>query len=197
MFDALAPLTAEELECVLGRLAAVDGAGATESEQIDIVAVLEKLKGAAAAAQARVTDSLAIARSRREAERGVPAAKRCQGLAAEVALARRCSPHRGAQSLGLSRALVREMPHTHELLSRGEISEWRATVVVRETAVLSVSTASRSTLSSPPSWPTSVTARQQRRLEPSVTASTPARRSVVLAARGPTATSACDRPQTR
>ena len=30
------------------------------------------------------------------------------------------------------------MPHTHALLARGEISEWRATLVVRETAVLSV-----------------------------------------------------------
>ena len=122
---------------MLERLAALDGAGATEAEQIDYVALLERLKGAAAGAQARVTDHLAAARTAREAERGVPPAKRCQGLAAEIALARRCSPHRGAQSLGLARAIVREMPHTHALLTRGEISEWRATLVVRETAVLS------------------------------------------------------------
>ena len=138
MFDTLSPLTTEELGCLLERLAAVDGAGSTETEQIELVALLEKLKGAAAAAQARVTDNLAIARTAREVERGVPTAKRCQGLAAEVALARRCSPQRGAQSLGLARAIVREMPHTHELLTRGEISEWRATLVARETAVLSV-----------------------------------------------------------
>ena len=137
MFDT--PLTpVEELGYVLERLAALDGAGATESEQIELLASLEKLKGATAAAQARVTDSLAVARNAREAERGVPSAKRCQGLAAEVALARRCSPHQGAQSLGLSRAVVREMPDTHDLLTRGEISEWPAIVVVRETAVLSL-----------------------------------------------------------
>src|SRR3954453_1962163 len=137
MFDSRTPLSLDELACVLERLAVLDGADATEAEQIDYVAALEKLKGAAAAAQARVTDHLAAARTAREAERGVPAARRCQGLAAEIALARRCSPHRGAQSLGLARALVREMPHTQALLSRGEISEWRATLVVRETAVLS------------------------------------------------------------
>jgi hypothetical protein len=137
MFESPAPLSPEELECALERLAATDGAGATEAEQIDYVALLERLKGAVAAAQARVTDHLAAARTAREAERGVPPAKRCQGLAVEIALAQRCSPHRGAQSLGFSRAIVREMPHTHELLSRGEISEWRATLVVRETAVLS------------------------------------------------------------
>ncbi|MBV9831494.1 MAG: DUF222 domain-containing protein, partial [Marmoricola sp.] len=105
---------------------------------MEYVAVLEKLKGGAAGAQARVTDNLARSRTAGEAERGVPPAKRCQGLAAELGLARRTSPHRGAQSLGLARALVREMPRTHELLTRGEISEWRATLVVRETAVLSV-----------------------------------------------------------
>ena len=137
MFDLVPPFTLRELESVLERLAALDGAGATEAEQIDYIAVLERLKGAAAAAQARVTDHLAVARAAREAARGVPAAKRCQGLAAEVALARRCSPHRGAQALGFARAVVREMPGTHEQLSRGEISEWRATLVVRETAVLS------------------------------------------------------------
>ena len=137
MFDTSTPLSLTDLECVLEQLAALDGAGATEAEQIDYVAVLERLKGAAAGAQARVTDHLAATRTAREAERGVPPAKRCQGLAAEIALARRCSPHRGAQSLGLARAIVREMPHTHALLTRGEISEWRATLVVRETAVLS------------------------------------------------------------
>ncbi len=73
-----------------------------------------------------------------EAARGIPSAKRGQGLATEIALARRISPHRGAQGLGLARVLVREMPHTHELLTRGEISEWRATLIVRETAVLSL-----------------------------------------------------------
>lgn len=136
MFDA-ASTSPTELERVLEQLAVLDGVHASEAEQIDLVALLEKLKGAAAAAQARVTNHLAATRNAREAERGVPPAKRCQGLAAEIALARRCSPHRGAQSLGLAKALVREMPKTHALLTRGEISEWRATLVVRETAVLS------------------------------------------------------------
>lgn len=127
-----------DLECAIDLLAALDGAGATEAEQIEYVAALEKVKGALAAAQARVTDNLARARAASEAQRGVPPARRCRGLSAEIALARRTSPHHGARDLGLARALVREMPHTHDLLARGEISEWRATVMVSETAVLSV-----------------------------------------------------------
>src|SRR4051812_35687075 len=98
MFDTRTPLSLDELECVLEQLAALDGAHATEGQQIDYVAALERLKGAAAAAQARVTHHLAAARTAREAEGGVPPARRCQGLAAEIALARRCGPHRGAQS---------------------------------------------------------------------------------------------------
>ena len=130
--------TVEELECFLGRLADLDGAGAAEAVQIQELSLLERLKGAIAGAQARVTDQLVRTRSARESERGTPAAKQCQGLAAEIALARRTSPHRATRDLGLAKALVREMPQTHDLLTRGEISEWRATLVVRETAGLSL-----------------------------------------------------------
>lgn len=130
--------TAAELEFFLDRLGALDGADATEVEQIRYVSVLERLKGGCGAAQARVTENLVRSRTAREETRGVPAAKRCQGLAAELGLARRTSPHRAARDLGLAKVLVREMPHTHALLTQGEISEWRATLVVRETGALSL-----------------------------------------------------------
>ncbi len=56
-------------------------------------------------------------------------------MAAQVALARRESPFRGRQHLGLALAL-REMPHTAAAFSAGEVTEWRATVLARETACL-------------------------------------------------------------
>jgi hypothetical protein len=59
-----------------------------------------------------------------------------KGVAAQVALARRESPHRGSRLVGLAQALVHEMPATMAALSAGEISEWRATIVARETACL-------------------------------------------------------------
>ncbi len=126
-----------ELQEILDRLAALDGAGSAEAEQLDHLALLERLKAALAAAQARVTMALVQTRTRREAASGVAANRRCQGLAAEIALARRMSPHRGARELGLATVLVREMPRTLAGLTRGAIPEWRATLVVRETAVLS------------------------------------------------------------
>ena len=55
---------------------------------------------------------------------------------AEVALARHVSPTQGARHLGFAAAMT-EMPHTMRALSRGQISEWSATVLVKETAILS------------------------------------------------------------
>jgi hypothetical protein len=111
---------------------------ADESALVERVAELEWLKSAAAAAQARVTAALDVARRSAEAARGVPAAKRGRGLGSEVALARRDSPNRGGQHLGFARALVHEMPHTLAALEAGALSEWRATLIVRESACLDV-----------------------------------------------------------
>jgi hypothetical protein len=110
----------------------------TESEAVDRIRVLEELKSACAAAQARETAALRELRCTEEASRGVPVRDRGRGLGAEVALARRVSPRRGSQELGLARALVDEMPRTLASLTAGEISESKATVMVRETAWLPV-----------------------------------------------------------
>ncbi|MBO0680474.1 DUF222 domain-containing protein [Mycolicibacterium sp. S2-37] len=111
---------------------------AEEATLIARIAELERVKAAAAAGQARATAALDAARRAREYAEGVPAAKRGRGVAGEVALARRDSPNRGNQHLGFAKALVHEMPHTLVALQRGALSEWRATLIVRESACLSV-----------------------------------------------------------
>ena len=106
-------------------------------ELVDVIASLETLKSAAAAAQARLTEALDVTVRADHAAQGRPATEQGRGIAAQVALARRESPSRGGQHLGLATALVREMPHTLAALEQGRLSEWRATILVRETAVLS------------------------------------------------------------
>src|SRR5690625_907678 len=113
------------------------GPGLTEVQCIDLLRDLEDLKSAAAGAQVAVTAHLATARHDAEAAAGVPTAKRGKGLACEVALARRLSPHRGGQHLGMARALQADLPHTLAALRRGDLSEWRATLLVRECICLS------------------------------------------------------------
>ncbi|PRC52875.1 HNH endonuclease, partial [Mycobacterium sp. ITM-2017-0098] len=69
---------------------------------------------------------------------GVRAAKRGKGLASEVALARQDAPVKGNQHLGFAKALVHEMPYTMAALEAGVLSEYRATLIVRESACLSL-----------------------------------------------------------
>ena len=109
-----------------------------ESALVEGIATLEKFKAAAAARQARLAVALDTARRADEAAAGLPAARRGRGVAAEVALARRDSPARGGRHLGFARALVNEMPHTLAALETGALSEWRATIAVRESACLDV-----------------------------------------------------------
>jgi hypothetical protein len=111
--------------------------GVDDVERIDQIAALERLKRAAAAAQARVTAAFAASQRAVQQAAGVRAERLGRGVADQVALARRESPSRGGRLLGLATALTTEMPHTLAALTRGDIGEWAATVLVRETAVLS------------------------------------------------------------
>ncbi|MEY8017485.1 HNH endonuclease [Mycobacterium servetii] len=111
---------------------------ADEAALIGRIAELERLKSAAAAGQARAAAALDATRRADEAAAGMPAARRGRGVAAEIALARRDSPARGGRHLGLAKALVHEMPHTLAALEQGALSEWRATLIVRESACLDV-----------------------------------------------------------
>ena len=118
-------------------LAIVDPAS-KESALIERIAELERAKCAAAAGQARATAALEAARRAADAAAGVPAARRGRGVASEVALARLDSPARGNRHLGFAKALVHEMPHTLAALEAGVLTEWRATLIVRESACLDV-----------------------------------------------------------
>lgn len=130
------PGTAEVLRW-LARLPAMEGE-VGNAERIDQIAALERVKAACAAQQARITSALYDSRREWDATFGVRAERQGSGVGSEVALARRDSPHRGNQHLGLARALVREMPCTLAALSAGTISEFKATILVKVTATLSV-----------------------------------------------------------
>ena len=107
-----------------------------DAERIEQIRALEELKAAAAAAQAVVTADFVASQRAQQRAAGVPDRHLGKGVAAQVALARRESPHRGSRLVGLAAALVHEMPATMAALQAGEISEWRATLVARETACL-------------------------------------------------------------
>lgn len=131
------PLTSDEVLRFVARLQASDVV-VDAAAGIDLISALETVKCASVAAQAVVTDAVATAISNERKERGKPKAQWRNGIASQIGLARRESPNRGGTHLGLARALVHEMPHTLARLKAGELNEWRAMILARETACLTV-----------------------------------------------------------
>lgn len=132
-----APASTIEHLFAFSEIVAVDPAW-DEAQLRDRIDFLERLKSAAAAGQARLAAAWDARRRAAETAAGMPAARQGRGLSSEVALARRDSPARGSRHLGLAKALVNEMPHTLAALECGVLSEWRATLIVRESACLTV-----------------------------------------------------------
>jgi hypothetical protein len=133
--DAVTMPSAAELAAFLERLGA-EAPATSDAERIDQIRALEAVKSGAAAAQARVTVEFNASQRAEQAAQGLPAKEQGRGVASQIALARRDSPVKGSRHLGLAKALVQQMPHTLAALAAGEISEWRATIMARETAVL-------------------------------------------------------------
>lgn len=128
-------LDATAVEAMLARVAS----GALPDDdvaRIDVLRGLQQLKCAAEGAQAAIAVAFDASQRSRAAEQGVRAEKQGLGVAEQVALARRESPHLGRRHLGLAKILSTEMPHTMAALRGGHITEWRATIVARETACL-------------------------------------------------------------
>jgi hypothetical protein len=114
------------------------GGGMTDAERVDVIGEAEALICAAQAMQARLSVDLDTSVRSAAAARGVPAARRSRGVAHQVALARRESPHRAERRLQLARIAPVELPHATAAWSAGKVNEWRVTLLARETACLSL-----------------------------------------------------------
>jgi hypothetical protein len=114
-----------------------------DAERVDQITLLADAKAIFAAAQITPTVDLAASTRRQIIGSGLS----CDGttitrenarksIAAQVGLAHKASPTVGSQKAAFAAVLYTEMPHTRELLSTGIITEWRATILVRETGGL-------------------------------------------------------------
>ncbi|MGP5725048.1 DUF222 domain-containing protein [Arthrobacter rhombi] len=145
MFESMRPPETSVAAPAIGVLASfldllpsLDTTELGEGALIDVLAGAEATKNALSALQARAAVALdTVVRSRHLAE-GIPREKAGAGIHAQVALARSESPNSGHRLVGMAKAIVNEMPHTHQALATGRLSEWRATLLVKETACLSV-----------------------------------------------------------
>ncbi|HET7399408.1 MAG TPA: DUF222 domain-containing protein [Intrasporangium sp.] len=128
-------MTTAEVAAFLARLPDLD-AGVGDAERIEQLSLLEQVKNAAAAAQAKIAVAFDASQREAQAAAGVPASQRGRGVAEQIALARRDSPHRGSRLLGLAKLLVQDLPETLQGMCDGGVSEWRATLVAQAAVVL-------------------------------------------------------------
>ncbi|UPK74185.1 HNH endonuclease [Nocardioidaceae bacterium SCSIO 66511] len=110
----------------------------SDTARIDRIALLEKARGALAAAQALEMVEFEESQIATQREAGVAERNVGRGVADQVALARGLSPARGSRELSWVRALVKQLPETRRLLAAGKISEVTARAMVTETAELRV-----------------------------------------------------------
>jgi hypothetical protein len=129
--------------------------------------LLESVKHACAGTQASVAVAFDASQREVQAAAGLRARQRGRGIAAQVALARREPVSRGSRHLGLAKALDAELPCTGEHLRHGRVSEWRATIVARETHACPPRTGRRSTPRSPRTCPPCRTGRSRPAARPS------------------------------
>lgn len=136
MHDMAGPLGPDQLRAIVRAMADTDTSVA-DAALIDEIRLLEELKSAAAAAQAKVTAAFVASQRAKQTAAGVKPERVGRGIAAQVALAKRCSPAFAQRYVGLAMILTGELPATFAALTAGHTSEWRALLVARETAWLS------------------------------------------------------------
>ncbi len=107
-----------------------------DAERVEILRALEDLKATGAAVQAGTAVGFSASQRAQQAAAGEPAERQGRGVASQVGLARRESPNRGQQLLGMAKDLLTEMPNTYARLLAGDLSEYRAQLIVTATSGL-------------------------------------------------------------
>jgi hypothetical protein len=100
----------------------------------DEIAELETLKSAVEARQARLAVTLDRIRQQEAPCGSGDDPERRPAVHAEIALARRVSPHQGRRFLSLARHLDRSLPATAAAFDAGVISEWRVGIIARDSS---------------------------------------------------------------
>ena len=112
--------------------------GVTDAERVAMLETLEDLKNTISAIQGDLAVDLDASQRAQQAAAGEPARRQGRGVGHQVALARRESPHRGQVFLSVAKTLRAEMPYTADAVRTGRLSEYAATLMVRETSCLTV-----------------------------------------------------------
>ncbi|WP_018177497.1 HNH endonuclease [Jongsikchunia kroppenstedtii] len=108
----------------------------TDRDCVDALTTLVELEAATAATKMRLMVRLEQERKAARRAAGVRERKIGEGIAAEIGLAIKQSPHKAAQLLSVARRLTMDLPRTFDALQAGVLTEPRAETIARETAIL-------------------------------------------------------------
>ena len=120
---------------MFGWLAADEGT-TDSATRIERISALERIKAAAAAAQAAEVVRFAQAQVAEQQSAGVDYRRLGKGIGDQVGMATKIGPWHGARRLTVARDLWHELPGCFGLLAAGEISEQVASLLVGETSHL-------------------------------------------------------------
>src|SRR5699024_11636810 len=95
----------------------------TEAQLIDRIRRVKDVMAAMTAVQAEDAAELEALRHENEKARGVPKARRGNGLAAEIGLARGQSPARWTKDVTMARTLEGDMHHNTNAMTVGQINK--------------------------------------------------------------------------
>lgn len=126
------------LEQVRRDLVDADLARMDDTTRLATLRALEDLSRAASAVGVRVMVDFDASQVRSQARRGAPVSRRGEGVADDLAGARKTSPYWGSRHLTSAKALVKEMPHTLAALTDGVIDAYQARAITEATTCLDV-----------------------------------------------------------
>lgn len=136
MFDAAIDPGVGVLEAMRAALTTLDQ-DVSDAVRIDRIHALEELRAVLAAAQAVETAAFSASQRADQIARGVPADRASRGVSTQVGLARRVSPFEAARYVGQAAIMTAELPRTFARLRSGQVPEWRAMLVAKQSAWLS------------------------------------------------------------
>jgi hypothetical protein len=129
--DVFVSRTRALIDEIAARARAVD-----DADRIDRIASIDAAISALSAARAEETAAFYSSQLDEQQRAGVSARRLGFGVSEQIARARKLSPAAGQRYVAFARALCAELPATLAAMRRGEVSEWVATLVARETAAL-------------------------------------------------------------
>lgn len=104
----------------------------SEADQINELVALERLIATATARRARVSVEFRASQLASQQAQGVHKSLLGKGIADQIALARRISPHAASHQIALVTAICQDLPRTMQLWMRGQIDERTATGVAKQ-----------------------------------------------------------------